>query len=139
MSKSRDKERIDVNVSSRKRAPNWTDTLDLIMLGLMRQANDEGHSQNGIFSKETWRKMTLAFNQQTSKDFTYTNLKNRLKVLKKTFNMYYNLANRSGWGWDPVLKLPTPGDHQMWDEVIAVSVTYIAIKNLVMKQIVSII
>ena len=103
------------------RAPNWTDNLDLVMFALMRQSNDEGNCQNGTFSKDTWRRMTMAFNQQTNKNFTYTNLKNRLKVLKKNFHLYYNLANHSGWGWDTVLKVSTPRDQQMWDEVITVS------------------
>ena len=121
MSKSRATTNQAIEGSSRMRAPNWTDALDLLMLALMRQANDEGNCIVGTFSKDTWRRMTMSFNQQTNKNFTYTNLKNRLKVLKKNFNLYYNLANRSGWGWDTVLKVPTPGDQQMWDEVIAVS------------------
>ena len=65
-----------------------------------------------------------------NKSFTYSNLKNRLKVLKKTFNLYYNLANRSGWGWDPVLKVPTYGDEQMWEEIISVSGTLMFISKL---------
>ena len=121
MSKSHDKSEQDVEGSSRRRAPNWTDSLDMIMITLMRQEYDEGNCINGTFTKETWKKMTLSFNQQTRKSFTYPNLKNRLKVLKKTFNLYFNLANRSGWGWDPVLKVPTPGDEQMWEEIIVVS------------------
>ena len=123
MPKTHGKDNIEVHTvgSSRRRAPNWTDFLDLIMLGLLRQENDNGYCQNGTFSPETWKRMTFAFNEQTKKNFSFRNLKNRLKVLKKTFNLYYNLANRSGWGWDPVLKVPTPGDEQMWDEVISVS------------------
>ena len=121
MSKSRDKSEQDMEGSSRRRAPNWMDSLDMIMIALMRQEYDEGNCINGTFTKETWKKMTLSFNQQTRKSFTYPNLKNRLKVLKKTFNLYFNLANRSGWGWDPVLKVPTPGDEQMWEEIIVVS------------------
>ena len=129
MSKSHATTNQTIEGSLRIRTPNWTDTLDLVMLVLMRQVNDEENYQNGTFSKDIWRRMTMAFNQQTNKNFnqqtnknfTYTNLKNRLKVLKKNFNLYYTLANRSGWGWDTVLKVPTPGDQQMWDEVIAVS------------------
>ena len=121
MSKSHATTNQAIEGSSRMRAPNWIDTLDLLMLALMRQANDEENCQNGTFSKDTWRRMTMSFNQQTNKNFTYTNLKNRLKVLKKNFNLYYNLANRSRWGWNTVLKVPTLDDQQMWDEVIVVS------------------
>ena len=121
MLKCPSKSNNDMEGSTRRRLANWTDSLDLIMRAIMRQANDEGHCQNGLFSKETWNRMITSFNQHTKKGFTYSNMKNRLKVLKKNFNLYYILANRFGWGWDLVLKVPTPSDMQMWDEVIAMS------------------
>ena len=66
--------------------------------------------------------MTNTFNERTKKTFTYRNLKNRLKVLKKNFNIYFNFASRSGWGWNPALKVAIPGDEQIWVEVISMSV-----------------
>ena len=53
MSKSNATTNQAIEGSSCMRAPNWTDTIDLIMLALMRQANDEENYQNGTFSKDT--------------------------------------------------------------------------------------
>ena len=76
MSKSYATTNKAIKGSSHIMALNKTDTLDLIMLTLMRQANDEEKCQNDTFLKDTWRRMTMSFNQQTNKNFTYTNLKN---------------------------------------------------------------
>ena len=48
-----------------RRAPNWIDALDLLMLALMRQEDDQGNCQNGTFSQEIWKKMMNIFNKQT--------------------------------------------------------------------------
>ncbi|KAG1364172.1 putative L10-interacting MYB domain-containing protein-like [Cocos nucifera] len=70
--------------SSCRRASNWTDPLDLLMLALMRQEDDQGNYQN---------------------------------------------ANRSKWGWNPVLKVSIPGNEQIWEEVISVNKEYARIKD----------
>ena len=71
--------------------------------------------------------MTNTFNERTKKTFIYRNFKNQLKVLKKNFNLYFNLASQFGWGWNLVLKVPTPRDEQIWEEVISMSVQWLLI------------
>lgn len=54
----------------------------------------------------------------------------QIEGAEEDFNLYYNLVNRSGWGWDPVLKVPNLGDEQMWEPVILMSVGQLIISQL---------
>ena len=54
MTKSKKTKELDGSTDSRgrSRAPNWTDSLDMVMIALMRQENDEGNCHSGTFSQE---------------------------------------------------------------------------------------
>lgn len=95
--------------------------MDLVMIALMKQQMAEGNFNNGVFSIKAWRKITKSFNESTKKNFNVMHLKNRLKVLKRNFNLFHGLAIRSGWSWDNQNNVPVPRDSIMWEEVIAVS------------------
>lgn len=108
--------------SNYRRTSNWTDSLDAIMLTQMTEEHALGNFVNGAFTTLAWTRIVNAFNQKAKLDFKKNQLQNRLKVLKRIFGTYQYLANKSGWGWDPMLNIPTAGDPTDWDAVIRVSI-----------------
>ncbi|XP_020082182.1 uncharacterized protein LOC109705818 isoform X1 [Ananas comosus] len=110
--------------SNYRRTSNWTDSLDAIMLTQMTEEHALGNFVNGAFTTLAWTRIVNAFNQKAKLDFKKNQLQNRLKVLKRIFGTYQYLANKSGWGWDPMLNIPTAGDPTDWDAVIRENPSY---------------
>ncbi|XP_020111097.1 uncharacterized protein LOC109726079 [Ananas comosus] len=113
-----------IRIDTRTRSQNWSNILDAQLLGLMRDEHTFGNCVNGSFTPIAWKRMVNDFNSRNNMNLTKTQLKNRFKVLKKIFNLYHSLANKSGWGWNSDLHIPTPGDARIWDSVIAENPAY---------------
>ncbi|XP_020107348.1 uncharacterized protein LOC109723411 [Ananas comosus] len=113
-----------IRIDTRTRSQNWSNMLDEQLLGLMRDEHTFGNCVNGSFIPIAWKRMVNDFNSRNNLNLTKAQLKNRFKVLKKTFNLYHSLANKSGWGWNSDLHIPTPGDARIWDSVIAENPAY---------------
>nr|CAD1823000.1 unnamed protein product [Ananas comosus var. bracteatus] len=109
---------------TRTRSQNWSNILDVQLLGLMRDEHTFGNCVNGSFTPIAWKRMVNDFNSRNNLNLTKQQLKNRFKVLKKIFNLYHSLANKSGWGWNNDLHIPTPGDARIWNSVIAENPAY---------------
>ncbi|PNT72532.1 hypothetical protein BRADI_2g45653v3, partial [Brachypodium distachyon] len=74
------------------------------------------YGQNG-FTKEAWNHMSSRLNTQFPKaDFTIVQIKHREQRLKKDYNIVKSILNKSGFGWDPVQKVPESIDEK-WDEL----------------------
>ncbi|PNT77696.1 hypothetical protein BRADI_1g67235v3, partial [Brachypodium distachyon] len=74
------------------------------------------YGQNG-FTKEAWNHMSSRLNTQFPKaDFTIVQIKDREQRLKKDYSIVKSILNKSGFGWDPVQKVPESIDEK-WDEL----------------------
>jgi Myb/SANT-like DNA-binding domain len=110
--------------SSRSRTANWTHSLDVALLTILKQEYINGNFVNGQFTKSSWSSIVPAFNDKTSLNFTKEHLKNRLKVLRNMFRPYNELAVMSGWAWDSEHNVPRPDDPVGWDRIITVSILW---------------
>ncbi|KAJ3689677.1 hypothetical protein LUZ61_018841 [Rhynchospora tenuis] len=110
--------------SSRSRTANWTHSLDVSLLTILKQEYIEGNFVNGQFTKSSWDQIVLAFNAKTKLNFTKEHLKNRLKVLRTLFKQYDELAVMNGWTWDTDHNVPRPNDPAEWEHVIAINPQY---------------
>lgn len=99
---------------------NWTEVMDSAMLNVMTEEYTLGSFVNGSFTPLAWIRIVRDFNERTKLGFNKVHLQNRLKVLKKQYLVYQTLANKSGWGWDYTLNIPTAGDPTDWEAIIAV-------------------
>ncbi|XP_020088015.1 uncharacterized protein LOC109710013 [Ananas comosus] len=109
---------------TRVRSGNWTEVMDSAMLNLMTEEHVLGNFVNGSFTPLSWIRIVHDFNARTKVNFAKSHLQNRLKVLKRQFVMYQTLANKSGWGWDYDRNIPTAGDPNDWDAVVAENPAY---------------
>nr|CAD1836389.1 unnamed protein product [Ananas comosus var. bracteatus] len=123
-------ENLQIDGSSRlhnqtwKQTPNWTHSLDASMLSWLIEENVLGNYINRSFTNVAWTRIIIDFNCRNNMNLTKEQIKNRLKVLKKTFYVYNCLANKSGWGWDYVHNISMAGDPSDWDAIIAENPTY---------------
>lgn len=113
----------------RYRSANWTDALDSILLRVLKEQHMLGNCISGHLRKETWDDIVRTFNLQSGLSLGKNHLKNRVKVLKKFFVLYYALASRSGWSWDYDRNLPRAGSSSDWETVIAVNSMYAKCKD----------
>ncbi|CAN6332553.1 unnamed protein product [Urochloa humidicola] len=72
--------------------------------------------QNG-WTKEGWNSMATRLNNKypVSK-FTVSQIKDREQRLKKDHNIVKSIVSKSGFGWDPEIKMPTAIDEK-WKEL----------------------
>ncbi|KAJ4773857.1 Myb/SANT-like DNA-binding domain protein [Rhynchospora pubera] len=110
--------------SSRSRTANWTHSLDVSLLTILKQEYIEGNFVNRQFTKSSWDQIVAAFNAKTKLNFTKEHLKNRLKTLRILFKQYDELAVMNGWMWDPDHNVPRPEDPAEWERVIAINPQY---------------
>ncbi|KAJ0985418.1 hypothetical protein J5N97_003774 [Dioscorea zingiberensis] len=78
----------------------------------------EGPKKLGSFRPEAWVRIWNAYQKRTNEDITVLQLKGRWKTLKKLYKLYSSLVNKSGWSWDEGNHQPTPGDMNVWEEII---------------------
>nr|CAD1842663.1 unnamed protein product [Ananas comosus var. bracteatus] len=109
---------------TRVRSGNWMEVMDSTMLNLITEEHVLGNFVNGSFTPLSWIRIVHDFNERTKVNFAKSYLQNRLKVLKRQFVMYQTLANKSGWGWDYDRNIPTAGDPNDWDAVVAENPAY---------------
>lgn len=115
--------------SVRERTSNWTNALDETMLRILKQEYllgnyVLGNYVGGQFTNDAWTQIVSTFNLQTGLTYTKAHIKNRLKVLKKSFSLYHTLATKSGWGWDPDRNMLIIGDLSDWEDMIEVGVYF---------------
>ena len=95
--------------------------MDRTLLGLIKDQQLLGLCKNCILSPEVWKVVHIAFNKSTHQTLILQQLKNRIKVLKRTFKKYKRCVDKSGWGWDAVNNIPEAPNDEEWAEEIAVS------------------
>ncbi|XP_019703024.1 uncharacterized protein [Elaeis guineensis] len=115
--------------SVRERTSNWTNALDETMLRILKQEYMLGNYVAGQFTNDAWTQIVSAFNLQTGLTYTKAHIKNRLKVLKKSFSLYHTLATKSGWGWDPDRNMLIIGDLSDWEDMIEANPQYAKCKD----------
>ncbi|CAN6271948.1 unnamed protein product [Urochloa humidicola] len=72
--------------------------------------------QNG-WTKEGWNSMATRLNNKNPvSKFTVSQIKDREQRLKKDHNIVKSIVSKSGFGWDPEIKMPTAVDEK-WKEL----------------------
>lgn len=111
-------------VAKRCRINNWDDQKDDILLGVLKEQQLLGNGTAGQFPNEAWATIAEVFNHRTDLSYRIEHLKNRLKVLKKSYSLYHDIVKTTGWKWDSVRNVPTTGSPSKWNEMIAVNPEY---------------
>ncbi|XP_024312528.1 uncharacterized protein LOC112269740 [Brachypodium distachyon] len=102
----------------KKPRAHWTCSQLEFLVYMMKEYADTAkyYGQNG-FTKEAWNHMSSRLNTQFPKaDFTIVQIKDREQRLKKDYSIVKSILNKSGFGWDPVQKVPESIDEK-WDEL----------------------
>lgn len=73
-----------IRIQSWTHTANWTDNLDAILLSLMTEEHTLGNSVNGSFINLASIRIIRDFNFKTNMNLTKKQIKNRIKVLKRT-------------------------------------------------------
>ncbi len=92
------------------RTQNWSELIDSCLLSLLTEERTLGNNVNGTFTNLALVRIVSEFISRNNISLTKDQVKNRLKVMNRSFTLYHCLVNKSGWGWDYVLNIPTAGD-----------------------------
>ncbi|OVA07087.1 Myb/SANT-like domain [Macleaya cordata] len=98
---------------------SWNPPMDRCFIDLMVEKVQEGHLQDGQFSKTAWKHIVDTFNAKFGTNYNRKILRNRQKTLKKNYNAIKNLLEVSGFGWDPVREVVKAED-SVWADYLKV-------------------
>ncbi|KAE8798177.1 hypothetical protein D1007_26654 [Hordeum vulgare] len=115
MGKERD---TDGKIKDTKNRASWTTAQLDLLVSVMKEYADAAkfRGQNG-WTKEGWNCMTTRLNNQFPRaNFIVSQLKFREQRLTKEFFIVKSIVEKSGFGFDPITKMPTIIDEK-WDEL----------------------
>ena len=96
---------------------SWDDLQRKTFLVLYRDALNISTADNGL-KKQEWTAVMNSFNNSMNCQYTKSQLQSQLQIMKKKYVVFKEIIDNSGFGWDPVAKMPTaPPD--VWDRYIA--------------------
>ncbi|KAI3872206.1 hypothetical protein MKW98_011698 [Papaver atlanticum] len=87
----------------------WTPPMDQLFIELMVEQVVDKQLLDGQFSKTAWVSIVTKF-KGTFGPFNKEVLKNRMKTLKKFFNVVSSLRGQSGFGWNDGKEIVTAPD-----------------------------
>jgi hypothetical protein len=85
---------------------------------LYRDALNGSSAENGL-KKQEWSQLQSSFNSSMSCRYTKPQLQSQLQILKAKYIVFKAIIDNSGFGWDPVAKMPT-APAPVWDRYIQV-------------------
>jgi hypothetical protein len=95
----------------------WTNTRTSFFVSTLREFNSPRYRGQNGWVKEGWNAIADRMNEKfTSTKFVVSQLKDREQRLKKDYNAVPLLLLKSGFGWDPNLKMVTTIDEK-WSEL----------------------
>jgi len=120
------KKRIKNQASSHQeaihtRSPNWGVQETHVLLHAAREVQLNSGRTDLNFTTTQWNKIYEIFKRKDTNSRILVQLQNRIKTLKREFTNFRELANKSGWGWDPENHVPVPPDENTWAELLNVS------------------
>ncbi|PKU67375.1 L10-interacting MYB domain-containing protein-like [Dendrobium catenatum] len=99
------------------RTPRWPDQHNEVFGELLFEQYLCGNINDGILRRDMWKDLVGILNRRVEGNYTENSAQIRFKNMKADFRAVFQLANRSGWGWDENLHLPIASD-EIWDEII---------------------
>ncbi|XP_044393904.1 uncharacterized protein At2g29880 [Triticum aestivum] len=108
----------DGETKDKKKRASWTSAQQDLLVSVMKEyaypARFRG--RNG-WTKEGWNSITTRLNNQFPRaNFIVCQLKFREQRLKKEYFVVKSIVEKSGFGFDPITKMPTTIDEK-WDEL----------------------
>ncbi|KAF3331098.1 Myb/SANT-like DNA-binding domain-containing protein [Carex littledalei] len=104
--------------TQRMRGHNWSADQTTIMLNLLREEQvTQRVTSQGSFTKQVWNRLAQILSSQSEPNRTGNELQRRWKTLKIEFYDYKSCAEKSGWGWDAVLRIPIAPDESCWEDL----------------------
>ncbi len=102
----------------KKGSAQWNDTQRLVLIIAVKGQLDIGKTAENGLKKEAWTAILKEFNEATKCQYTKAQLQSLLATLKGKYQVFKDLKDNSGFGWDSVLLIPTaPPD--VWDTYLA--------------------
>ena len=113
-------------MSTKKDHLSWTIQMDDLFIEAMLQQKRERNKLDRAFSTFAYANMVKELNEKLPTIvFTKQNLKNRLKTLKKDFNICYDIfKGNSRFAWSPIPKLWS-AEPEVWKELTAVCLIFL--------------
>ncbi|RZC85789.1 hypothetical protein C5167_026462 [Papaver somniferum] len=94
----------------------WTPPMDELLIELMVEQVLKKQLLDGQFSKCAWETIITKFKESFG-PFNKDVLRNRMKTLKKIFNVASSIRGQSGFGWNKKKEIPTAPD-DVWERHI---------------------
>ncbi|XP_026410467.1 uncharacterized protein At2g29880-like [Papaver somniferum] len=88
----------------------WTPSMDQLFIELMVEKVVGKQLLDGQFRKISWVSIVTKFKESFGPSFNKEVLKNRMKTLKKNFNVVSSLRGQSGFGWNDGKEIVTAPD-----------------------------
>ncbi|XP_026396856.1 uncharacterized protein At2g29880-like [Papaver somniferum] len=95
----------------------WTPQMDDMFIELMVEQVLNKQLLDGQFSKCVWTNIITKFKESFGPSFNKDVLRNRMKTLKKSFNVVSSIRGQSGFGWNKKKEIPTAPD-DVWERHI---------------------
>ncbi|GMJ01330.1 hypothetical protein like AT4G02210 [Hibiscus trionum] len=95
----------------------WQPPMDRFFIDLMLEQVRNGNQIDGVFCKQAWTQMIASFNAKFSSNYDMDILKNRLKTLRRQYNVIKNILQLDGFAWDDERQMVT-ADDSVWQDYI---------------------
>ena len=123
------------NNESKATNKRWTDDIDGFLLNVILEEQNNGNRPNGTWTSHAYSNMCKKCLESFGYVVEKSNIKNRIKTLKGTFNSCHDLfKNMSGFAWNPITGLFEAED-EVWEPLIEVSYIYFDIMKCFLDQV----
>ncbi|KAE8701999.1 two-component response regulator ARR2-like [Hibiscus syriacus] len=95
----------------------WQPPMDQFFIDLMVEQVRNGNQIGGVFCKQAWIEMIALFNAKFGSSYDVDILKNRLKTLRRQYNVIKNILQLDGFAWDYERQMVT-ADDSVWQDYI---------------------
>ncbi|KAE8681941.1 two-component response regulator ARR2-like [Hibiscus syriacus] len=95
----------------------WQPPMDRFFIDLMLEQVHNGNQIDGVFCKQAWIEMIASFNAKFGSNYDMDILKNRLKTLRRQYNVIKNILQLDGFAWDDERQMVT-ADDSVWQDYI---------------------
>ena len=96
----------------------WNPSMERLMLQILVEEARQGNKPSNNFKSASYERAAKAINQKFNVECTADHVDNRLKTVKKSWNIITTLKGKSGFGWDANLKMITVGENEYDEEIL---------------------
>jgi hypothetical protein len=81
-----------------------------VLISCMKQQISDGKGGDNGLKKEGWSLLRVDFNRLTGLSYEKAQLQSQMSFLKKKYQTFSYLREKSGFGWDDEKEIPTAPD-----------------------------